>query len=214
MSMRPTPSWDQKVLAADESGRALPWPILLCLFVSLGYLVYLREFIELNAPAMFGTIVVCCLAIANVFALGCSLQLLFIGTESNSHIRRQLKRQVDELTGVLGTAHQTLTMFDKDLSKNKIRLSARGIDSLAILRRVSQALDNRVGQVQSLLAAGDKISLIDADDLLRRKLIVEDNAVHALIHTNAIEPISSAEWVSTVENLIGEINIEHHRRAA
>lgn len=197
-----------------EAGRALPWPIVLCLLLSSGYLVFFKDYVEHNAPELFGTLIILCLGIANVFALGCSLQLLFMGTESSSYVKRALRKQTDELAAVITEAQGCLQGFESDLAKTRINLSARGIDTLALLRRVTQALEIRIQEIRTLLRNGSRIALIDADELFRRKLTLDDNAINAIISGDGgLPPIPPEEWTTTVVRLMAELAAEEQRLA-
>lgn len=199
---------------SEESGRALPWPVFLCLVVSIAYLMLIKEHVEHNSTPLLGTIILCVLVIANVFALGCSIQLLFIGGESNRFVRKNLRRQAEDLRKLVDSAQDCLSSFETDLGKTKIQLSARGIDTLALLRRVTNALDSRLGQIEYHLKRGSRIDLIDADELFRRQLLVEENAVSSIINASGgLPPIPPEEWASTITALIGEVIVEQRMTA-
>lgn len=199
---------------AGEDGRALPWPIVICLLLSVSYLQFAKEYVEKSTPELFGTIVICILVIANIFALGCSLQLIFLGGESNNYIRKNLKRQSEDLRKLVDTAHECLAAYEADLGKTKIQLSARGIDNLSLLRRITLALESRTSEIESLISRGSKIDLIDADELFRRKLLVEENAVTSIMNSSGgMPPIPPDEWASTITSLISEVMIEQRMTA-
>lgn len=198
-----------------ERGVALPWPIVTCLIISLAYLEYGKPYLEANAPQIFAIIVLCCLGIANIFALGCSVQLLFQGSHSGRYLRKNLKRQVEELRSVVDNALDGISVYESDLGRTKIQLSARAIDALALLRRLTFALDERLNIAQDLLRSGSRVALIDADELMRRSLILEDNAMTSVLSPHGgLPPIPPHEWVSTITTLLGEVRLETQRLAA
>ncbi len=86
-------TWD----ISEESGKGTVLAMLLCIAAITAYLKVGRVWIEANVPHFYGSIVLLMLAVITVFTLGCALHMIFIGDKSGRELRKDIKRQTDEL---------------------------------------------------------------------------------------------------------------------
>lgn len=194
--------------AHRESGKAIVWAIMFCAALWGAYFKFGKEYMDANLPHLMSALVVAVLGIVSLFSLGCGLHLLFIGGASFGTTRRNLRQQVKELDQFVQDAATRVRQIETDLARNVVQLRPRTLDSLSMARRILRPLAQLVGDAKELIRSGNKIDIIDADEMLRRKLVIVENAMDALIGADPVPPLAPEEWVPTITRLLGEVEEE------
>ncbi len=197
----------------SEDGKAISWAILLCALIIGGYHYRGREYFEQNLSSFHHMMVLMGGVFVCLAALGCGVHLMLLGGKSNGELRRNLKAQTEALTQLLRESDAGIRGMEADLGRCALKLGPRGLDCLAIGRRIVRALDRRVGEITELLASGDSINLIDADELSRKKLIIADNAMDSLIGSDPVPPLAPEEWVPSLKKIFAEIEADKKKYA-
>lgn len=196
-----------------EAGRALSLAILLCLAVSGGLYFGGKEYLQLHLSPFFATLSILGSGVICVFSLGCGVHLLFMGSKSNGELKRSLRAQQQALASLVAEGDEIFRQTEVHLSKCSLKISARGIDCLSMARRINRALDRRLAEIDSFIASGNNVDLIDADELFRKKLVIADNCLDALIGSDPIPPLAPEEWAPSLKKLFEEIEQEKKKVA-
>ena len=199
---------DQQGGAGRESGKAIIWAVMFCAAMWGAYFKYGKAYMDANLSHLMSAMVIAVLGILSLFALGCALHLLFIGGQSVRSTRKNLHQQVKELDSFVQDACARVRQIEADLSRNVVQLRPRTLDSLSMARRILRPLSQLVSDVKDLVRSGNKIDVIDADEMLRRKLVIVENAMDALIGADPVPPLAPEEWVPTITRLLGEVEEE------
>ncbi|MFN8392227.1 MAG: hypothetical protein U0136_18185 [Bdellovibrionota bacterium] len=200
-------------LINSESGKAISWAILFSAAVYGAYIYGGKVFLETHLNpfyqmvVLFGTVCVC------IAFLGCGLHLFFLGGKSNAQLRKGLREQYKSLAEMIHESDQTIKVLEAELGRCAVKLTPRGLDCLSLARRIVRALDRRASEIEYLLSTGDAIDLIDADELCRKKLIITDNAIDALIGSDPVPPLAPEEWQPCVKRIFQEIEAERKKAA-
>ena len=204
----------------SESGKALPWIIVLAAIAWGSYFQWGQPYIKALSP-FYNQIAVVALAVATIFALGCGCHLLAIGGKSNRVVRRNLRGVVGSLDQFITESNVRIRQIETDLGRNLISLRPRTMDSLSTARRILRPLSMTVASARELVSSGTSVDLIDADELLSRKLIVVESAMDSLIGAEPVPPLSPDEWIPTISRLLDEVeqeirdaNADHSQRVA
>lgn len=198
---------------ASESGKAISWAILLCAAVAGTYLNGGREYLEANLPPFYHMMVLMGGAFVCIASLGCGIHLLLLGGKSDRELRKTIRTQNDTLLQLVRESDALIRGMETDLGRCTLKMSARGLDCLAMARRINKALDRRTQEIEELLGTRDSIDLIDAEELSRKKLIIADNAMDSLVGSDPVPPLAPEEWVPSMKRLFAEIEAEKKKIA-
>ncbi len=198
---------------SSEAGKAISWAILLSLAVSGGLYYGGKEHLQHLLPPFFANLAVLGSGVICVFSLGCGLHLLFMGSKTNSELRRSLKAQQSALAHLVAEGDEIIRQTETDLSKCALKISSRGIDCLSMARRIIRALDRRLSEIDTFMGTGNAVDLIDADELFRKKLVIADNCLDALIGSDPIPPLAPEEWAPSLKRLFEEVEQEKKKAA-
>lgn len=197
----------------SESGKAISWAILLCAAVAGAYLNGGKEYLEQHLPPFYNMMVLMGLGFVCIASLGCGLHLLVLGGQSDRELRRTMREQNDALLQLVRESDALIRGMETDLGRCSLKLSARGLDCLAMARRIVRALDRRTSEIQELLSSDNGIDLIDAEELSRKKLIIGESAMDSLISSDPVPPLAPEEWVPSLKRIFGEIENERKKTA-
>ena len=202
-----TPLEETNSPMASESGKALPWIVILAAVAWGSYFKWGRPHVEALSP-FYNQIAIVALAVATIFALGCGCHLLAIGGKSNRVVRRNLRGVVTSLDQFIVESNARIRQIETDLGRNLISLRPRTMDSLSTARRILRPLSTTVASARELVHSGTSVDLIDADELLSRKLIIVESAMDSLIGAEPVPPLSPDEWIPTISRLLEEVERE------
>jgi len=197
----------------SESGKAISWALLLCAAVAGAYYSGGKEYLEHNLSPFLQTLVIMCSGLVCLASLGCGLHLLFLGGRSNSELRVLIKEHNDTLVQLVREGTTLIQSVESGLGRCTLKLSPRGLDALSMARRLTHALQKRTEEISDLLATKSGADLIDADELLRKKLIISENAAETLIGADPVPPLAPEEWVSSLKRLFNDIENERKKLA-
>jgi hypothetical protein len=197
----------------SESGKAISWAILLCAAVYGGYINGGKEYLDTHLTPFYHMMVLMGVVCVCIAALGCGLHLMFLGGKSNKELRKMLRAQHAALLELVRESETAIHSLEADLGRCSLRLTPRGLDCLALGRRIARALDRRTSEIGELLQSGDAIDLIDADELSRKKLIITENAMDALIGSDPVPPLAPEEWGPSLKRIFSEIEEERKKAA-
>lgn len=198
---------------ASESGKAISWAILLCAAVAGSYYAGGKEVLEQNLSPFFQTLVVLSSVLVCFASLGCGLHLFFLGGRSNTELRHLIKEHNDTLVQLVREGTALIHSVELGLGRMSLKLSPRGLDALSMARRLTNALNKRTEEISYLLSTKSSADLIDADELLRKKLIITENATESLIGAEPVPPLAPEEWVSSLKRLFTDIENERKKTA-
>ena len=204
---------DSAPVVSSESGKAISWAILLSAGIAGAYLNGGREYLEKALPPFYHMMVLMGLAFVCIASLGCGLHLFFLGGSSTRELKRTLKGQNDALLQLIRESDALIRGMETDLGRCALKLSPRGLDCLAMGRRVVRALDRRATEIDELLSTSSHIDLIDAEELSRKKLIISENAMDSLIGSDPVPPLAPEEWVPSLKRVFTEIENEKRKLA-
>lgn len=149
-----------------------------------------------------------------VFSVGYLLISKLSGTANSRQVHRELQSEVEQHELILEKALDRIREIEARLPNNALAMSRRGLDCLGLVRKIVNAVERRQKDVKDLLERGSRLDLIDAYDLLHRKLIIADSAYDSLIDANPIPALEPSEIIPTVIRLLEDIDAEVVRRAA
>ncbi len=191
----------------SESGKALPWILILAAAAWGSYLKWGQPYVNSLSP-FYNQIAIVALAVSTIFALGCGCHLLAIGGKSNRVVRRNLRGVVSSLDQFIEESNSRIRQIETDLGRNLISLRPRTMDSLSTARRIIRPLTTTVSSARELVSSGTAVDLIDADELLSRKLVIVESAMDSLIGAEPVPPLSPDEWIPTISRLLEEVENE------
>lgn len=197
----------------QESGKAVSWALLLCFVISAAYYFGGYQYLTARFSPLYATMIFCGLGVIVVFAFGCALNLAFIGEPSERDFKNSLQAQLKALQDIVKASGKKIFELEHSLGRTSISLSARGLESLALARRITIALDSRVSEIAKLIKKGGTPELIDADELFRSKLSLSEDPMQTLIGTEAISARLPEEWANILVQLFDLINDENRLAA-
>jgi hypothetical protein len=201
-------------LLADETGKGTVLAMLFCIAVIGAYIKVGRVWLDANVPPFYATILLLMIGVITLFTLGCALHMIFIGDKSGRELRRDLKKQTDQLYSFVAESEKKIHSLEAETIQHAGYIRPSGITSLNSARRIVAAIGRRADEVNKLLASRSKYDLIDAHELLNQPLRIVENAMDSLIGSDPIPPLDPADWFQTVEGLCENIGAELQRVAA
>ena len=155
--------------------------------------------------------VILCTVIA--FSLGYLIRSKLAGSSSNRQVFRELNSEVEQLENVILKAQERIKEIEARLPSNVLAMSGRGLDCLGLVRKIVRAVEVRHKDVRELLKSRSRLDLIDAYDLLNKKLIITESAYDSLIDSDPIPAIDPKQVIPTIVKLLEEIESEVRRVA-
>ena len=196
-----------------ESGKAISWAILLSATIYGSYVYGGKEYLDTHLTPFFHMITLMGAVCICVASLGCGLHLWLLGGKSNTELRKTLIAQHNALVAAIKESDTSIHGMETELGRCAIKLSARGLDCLALGRRILRSLDRRATEIGELLRSGSAVDLIDADELCRKNLIVTSSAMDSLIGSDQIPPLAPEEWIPSLKRIFTEIEAERKKAA-
>ncbi len=201
-------------ILSDCSGRGTTWALFFCLAATIWYLKIGQPFFAEHLAPIHHTLVLITLGIIVLFTIGCCLQMILMGDKTNGQLRRDLRRQVQELEAFVNDSTKQIREYEA-LALQNVRCIRPGcLNAIGNNRRIISALQKRALDIRTLLASRNQIDLIDAYELLNQNLEVVENCVDTLIGADPIPPIEPNKWLATVEALFKQIDGDLQRIAA
>ena len=185
---------------------------LLCLYLKFDQQI-LRAVFGPQVTPMVGSVVLVVLSVMTLFSVCCSIHMKFIGDRSNRSLVREVRERTNQLNQLIASSHNHMKRFEEDMLEHAGVMTPRAIDCTSVLKRILKALEIRVGNVQELVASNDKIDLLDAYDLLNKRLKVSTSALDSLIDSDPVPDLEPAEWAPAIEKLLDGISYELRRVA-
>lgn len=153
------------------------------------------------------------LGVIAVFALGCQLHMVIMGAKSPRKLAREVKLQMKELTDLTGATRERISEAEKKILSHHSASSPRCVDALSMVRRINIALERKIGDINHLLRTGGRLALLDAHTLLNHKLIMNDNAIDALMSSEPLPALETWEIGTTIDQLFEHITFEEREAA-
>ena len=203
-----------KISIRDEFGKSTLWAMLLCIFTLGYYLKSGRAFLEASMPPYYHTIIILMLAVVTIFTVGCSIQMMLAGDPSNGTLKRKMRAELEEYSSFIDNSVMRIRDLEQGTLNHSQRVSPRAIDSLALAKRILNAMQTRVRDINELIERGSQLDLIDAHELFEKDLEIVENCLDSLIGADPVPPLKPDSWVETVEGLILTIDNEMQRVAA
>jgi hypothetical protein len=194
-----------------EAGKGTTWAMVFCLGIIAAYLNYGKSYLDANINPFYHDLLVLTLAVVTVFTVGCVLHMIFIGDKSDRELRRDLRRQNDEVFKFIASSQTRLCELQSAALRCSGLIRPHNLENINQLRRIISALHQRCIHIRDLLVSKDKIDLIDAHELLSEPLTIIEDCISSLIGSNPIAPIPSDEVVSTIETLTHEVETDLRR---
>lgn len=194
-------------LYADEQGKAGIVSILaiaaVFYYVKSGYI----HFGQGLHPMVYASIVVI-LGVVAVFSGGYAIHMRMIGSKPKKHVMREIQSRTSDIDELLKETKSRIRYFEDVMAMRANSMTRRGTDCLALLKKITNALDARIYEVKRLLATRNQFDLMDAHDLIRQKLIITENCLESLIESEPVPAMEPYEWEPTITKLLDQIEYE------
>jgi hypothetical protein len=205
--------------ALGESGMSSLFALLCIAALALFYQhgrEYLVRYLGESSPYlnMFFTLGLLLLVVAVLFSTCAVVHLRLLGDSSYRSLYRRLRNANAEIIELINVAKENMTRVEREMVSHSIVVTPRATECLGAARRIIRALERRSSDVSGLIESGDKFDLLDAEELIRKKLIIADNAYEALIDADPIPPLDYTEWYPTLVKLFETLDDEMRRIAA
>lgn len=201
-------------LIENEAGKGTVWSMLFCTIAIGAYLKVGRAWLLEHAAPFHHSVLVLTVGIITIFTLGCALHMIFVGDKSARQLRRDLKRQVEELNQYVAASQKRIQEIETRVVHHVGVIRPYAINSLGSARRITNAIKRRAAEVSDLLASRSRYDLIDAHELLMADLDVRESAVESLIGSDPLPRLAPEEWLPNVEHHCAIIEQELERIAA
>ncbi len=189
----------------SERGRAS----VLALLSSAAMLYVVRAgpqiFGESSHPAVFYGLLALLLVVAT-FSLGCAIHLKLLGNKPSKVLHKELEQRVKRFEALVVDIQNQMADYEEQMLRRPALTARRAVECLSYARKVAQAIDARLFEVRELMSPGSELDLIDAYDLLRRKLKVSENSLNSLIDSDPIPALDPIDWEPTLRRLIAQID--------
>lgn len=152
--------------------------------------------------------VIAILSVVTVFCMGCAVHMRLLGNKPNKELYRELLARIRLLEELVGDARRNLADFETTMVSRASIISRRGTDYLSLLKRITKAVELRLTEIKKLVNTRREVDLIEAYELFRRRLYVDDNCLEALIDSDPLPALDPHEWEPTINRLIQEIEAE------
>ena len=154
------------------------------------------------------------LAIIALFSIGCAIHMKFIGQVSQRDLYNYLRGQLEYWNNFLAEVRLRLREQENLMLRRVGHVSRRGLDSLSYAKKIANALEQRIGDVRELVDYRTELEMIDAYELLKKRLHISQNSLQALIDAEPIPAIESDLWEPTLRRLLDDIDSELRNLAA
>ncbi|MCB0324684.1 MAG: hypothetical protein KDD69_13975 [Bdellovibrionales bacterium] len=201
-------------LRCDEAGKGTVWAMLLCIAAITAYLKGGQIWLTAHLSPFHHILLLLTVGVITLFTVGCALHMVLVGDKSRRELRKDLKRQIDELYSFVAESQTRIQELETRTMRHAGVIRPRGINSLGAARRIVAAIRRRADEVNALLSTRNKYDLIDAHELLCQELDVTENAVDSLIGADPIPTLRPEEWLPTVSSLCEQVDAEIERVAA
>jgi hypothetical protein len=198
----------------SEDGKATLWAMLICIVLISTYLKVGRAIVESNFSPLHNHLIIACLGTMAIFTLGCSIHMIFCGDRSSREIKKDIRRQVDELKTFSESAKLRIENLSNSSQIYSATVRPRDKASLITARRILSAIDRRVAEVESMIQSRSSIKTIDAFELLNHELSVIEDCVESLIASEPIPPLQPEAWIPSVVTLLESVDSGMQRIAA
>lgn len=192
-----------------ECERGKAGVIALLAIAAIGFYVKIgfHYFGEGKHPVIYASIVII-LGVIAVFAGGYSIHMRAMGAKPKKHVLRELQTRLTDLEELLKETRTRIKYFEEVMSVRANSMTRRGTDCLSLLKKLSGALDGRLFEVKRLLATKNQFDMMDAFELIRQRLIVNENCLESLIDAEPIPALEPYEWEPTITKLLDQIEYE------
>lgn len=190
-----------------ENGKAGVIAILamagIAYYLKIGY----HYFGEGLHPLIYSSVVVI-LGVIALFSSGYALHMKIMGAKPKKHVLRELQTRLTDLEELLKETRTRVKYFEEVMAVRANSMTRRGTDCLSLLKKLSSALDARLYEVKRLLATKNQFDMMDAFELIRQRLIVNENCLESLIDAEPIPALEPYEWEPTITKLLDQIEYE------
>ena len=171
---------------------------------------------DLNVQPYYHKVILLTFAIITLFTFGCALHMIFVGDRSARELRRDIQKQIALLTSFVVSETRRLQKLEGELLPHTALIRPRTFDSLNQARRILAAIARRINEINRLLATKNEYDLMDAHEILNRRLVVTENALESLIGAEPLPPLEREAWIGTIEAMCHAIEADllHVRLAA
>lgn len=192
----------------NEQGSATTISMIVSFTLVLSYILIGHSFLSEQVPPTVHGILAILLGLFTIFSLGCGMHMLCVGCRSNKQIRRDLRAQLIELGSFIDFTDEKISSLDDKVRFHSGAIRPIGRECLGHSKRILEALVERIREVNSLINSKNALDLIEADELIQQDLILNSNTLNSLIGTEPLPPISTEEWIPTVNRLLDKVEIE------
>jgi hypothetical protein len=201
-----------KVMAYRLSGRentagSIPLLGVLGLAVMLLIIKYKELYFAGVNPVLFMAIVALLYTIA-FFSIGCAIHLKAMGARPSTQLLKDMRDTLARDEHLIISTNSRIRDLERRMMSKSMIMTSRGTDCLGLLKRIIRALEKRTLEAKELVSSGYKIDLIDAYELLSRKLVISESALDSLIDAEPFPPVDNAELVQVIERLLVEVEFE------
>jgi len=192
----------------DERGSGTVSAMILSLMLVLTYVFYGNAFLTENTNTTVHGILAIVLGLFTIFSLGCGLHMMIVGDRSDSQIRKDLRAQLIELGSFIDFVNEKIADLDDKVRFHSGAIRPIGRECLSQSKTISEALAQRIREVNTLINSNNALDLIEADELIQQDLTLNTNSLNSLIGTAPIPPIAPEEWIPTVNRLLDKVVVE------
>ena len=126
-------------------------------------------------------------------------------TELSQMIESLTRRRQDILT-IIKQAEEQLETVDECMLKHLPKNTTGSIQAVIQVRRIIEALENRVGQIETLLSEAQPIDPDQAHELLEGAVNMGEDSLSSLIDAPALPPLAPQDWRPALSSLFKRIS--------
>ncbi|MCC6221560.1 MAG: hypothetical protein IT291_10010 [Deltaproteobacteria bacterium] len=151
------------------------------------------------------------LGVIAVFSAVCAIHMRIIGSKPEKIFAQEIAARIIDTQELLSRARHRMKTFEEEMLTSVGRVPRKAADCLSMLKKITSSLETRIAEANDLVKTGNKVSMIEAYDLMRRDLIIMDDCIHSLLDSEPIPPLEPYQWEPTIDRLTSEI--EHELRS-
>lgn len=111
----------------------------------------------------------------------------------------------DRLAWLVLKSKQRISVFESGMIEKLQRMTSTGVRSLIAAKRIVNALEERLQQLDGVLATNDPTRLNDAIECLRTPLLIPDDTLSSIMDAQPMPPLLPDDWERTLQSHLNNL---------